>query len=675
MRRSIYPIWCLAWLADVAVLARLGPSGRHPLAFGALYALGFILMLLLVKGFPGRIRRTRALALVFALALAGRCLFLDFPVNSDLYRYIWEGHIQNLGYNPYLAAPDSPLLADHRQGDVSAVWTGINHKSHPAVYPPLALLLFRLLAAVDLSPLLFKLFFTACDLGVLVVLVKLASLLKRPVAWLLLYAANPLVMLYFAGEGHLDVVQVFLLVLGLYLHLSGRPGAGFLAIGAAAMVKYLAAVAVPFLLTRDNCKRCLAAFVPAVFFLLYADAGAEVFRSLGAFGRSMHYNDSVMAVLRYFCGAPAAIWLGIGLLGACLTWIFLFDHDPLHSVDLAMAATLLFLPTLHPWYLVLVAPFLVFYPSAAWVYLLAAAAFTLPVLGVEFQTGAFQEIHWLKIVEYGPFYLLLIRGWARGGMLFRQRTYPPLSGTSVIVPTLQEAGSIGGCLDALQRCPQVSEILVEDGGSTDKTRLIARQRGATVHTGTAGRGLQIHRGITRAAGELIVIVHADCRVAPDLFERMHRALVADAGAAGGAVGMRFEEHHPSAAVIAFLNNLRLRLTGIAFGDQVQFFRRCALRAGGGYPEMMLMEDVELSFRLSSVGRLVFLPKGVRVSSRRWQGRGVAGNLWLVLRLFFRFLIERRLIPGPRHGGDYYAVYYTGLQQAEMRLRKPSMTRR
>jgi hypothetical protein len=66
------------------------------------------------------------------------------------------------------------------------------------------------------------------------------------------------------------------------------------------------------------------------------------------------------------------------------------------------------LPTLHPWYLLLLAPLMVVYRSRAWLYLMLATIATLPVLANEYHTGVFQEIKWLKLIEYLPFYSLLI---------------------------------------------------------------------------------------------------------------------------------------------------------------------------------------------------------------------------------------------------------------------------
>jgi hypothetical protein len=154
-----------------------------------------------------------------------------------------------------------------------------------------------------------------------------------------------------------------------------------------------------------------------------------------------------------------------------------------------------------------------------------------------------------------------------------------------------------------------------------------------------------------------MVLHADCVLRPGILSAVFEHLRLDPHAPGGAIGMRFEEETASARIISTLNNLRTRFTGIAFGDQAQFVRRPALQMAGGFPDLMLMEDVELSLRLKEQGRPIFIGDGVRVSSRRWQGRGFGAKIALVLKLVVRFLMERRWEEGVRSGRDYYSSYY------------------
>jgi rSAM/selenodomain-associated transferase 2 len=657
MRRFVFIGSSLAWMAAMAGMAALGPLGRYPLVSVALYCAAFGFLILMVRWFPDAIAPMTALGLVFLLAIAARSIFLIYPVGNDLYRYVWEGYIQKFGVNPYRLAPDNPALAEIAHTGLQAVWENINHKDYTAIYPPLSLLLFRCLAAFNPDPFFFKFCFIGFDLGVIVVLALICRLRRVPLSRLLLYAANPLVIVYTTGEGHLDVVQVFFLCLGLYILSRGHAATAFFMIGLSVMTKYLAVVALPFLITRKNWKASLACLLPAGLFLLYRDAGWHFFHSLRRFGMNLHYNDSLASLLRFLLPEPLAVPAAGLLLAGMLAWIFLVVPEKLQSAYLAIGVALLCLPTLHPWYLIMIAPFLVFYPSAAWIYLQAAAALTFPVLAVEQATGIFQEIHWIKLIEYGSFFGLLFYGLFRDGFLFRGSAYFNPRTLSVIVPTLNEADNLRRCITSLKERRNVPEIIVADGGSTDDTVKLALDLGATVVCGTKGRGVQIRNGSEAATGDLLMVLHADCVLRPGILSAVFEHLRLDPHAPGGAIGMRFEEETASARIISTLNNLRTRFTGIAFGDQAQFVRRPALQMAGGFPDLMLMEDVELSLRLKEQGGPIFIGDGVRVSSRRWQGRGFGAKIALVLKLVVRFLMERRWEEGIRSGRDYYSSYY------------------
>lgn len=131
----------------------------------------------------------------WGIAIAPRLILLAMYPGDDIWRYLWEGHIQNLGFNPYLVAPDAAALIPFRFD----WWDQINHPGLSAIYPPVAQLGFRLLSLVSPSVLLFKSAFVAADLGI-------CALLSDRFGYraTVLYAWNPLVIYSFAGGGHYD---------------------------------------------------------------------------------------------------------------------------------------------------------------------------------------------------------------------------------------------------------------------------------------------------------------------------------------------------------------------------------------------------------------------------------------------------------------------------------------
>ncbi|MGD8443362.1 MAG: glycosyltransferase [Desulfobacterales bacterium] len=645
------------WLAAMGAMVSMAPVGKHAVLSSVMFCLGHGLMVLMLWWFPAGLNSTTALTVIFALGILARLIFLPYPVGNDLFRYVWEGYVQNLGLNPYHFSPLHPALAEVAGGDLQAIWQQINQPEISAAYPPVVLLVFRGLAWLKPDPFLFKVVMIGFDIGVMIVLILMIQQRRVLPSRLLFYAANPLVLLYISGEGHLDIIQVFFLCLALYLIIYQKSSAtGFLVLGLAILSKYFAVVALPFLVNGENRRKSLAVLIPLILYFPYLDAGTGIFKSLAEFGNYFHYNDSMTALIRYVFGSQY-VFVSICLLAVCLIWLYLFVHDELRSVYLATGCLLVFLPTLHPWYIILITPFLVFFPSRAWLYLHAAVVVTFFVSAVEFATGVFQEISWLKLIEYLPFYGLLIVGLFRGGFLLRNKSYPTPTCISAVIPTLNESERLVECLESLKGRTALNEIIVADGGSIDGTRKIAARLGARVVESPKGRGLQIKKGVESVSCDVVVILHADCVAQKGVFNWILAKLESDPTIVGGAVGMQFEKNTPKTTVISFLNNLRTLLTGISFGDQAQFFRTESLAAAGGIPSMMLMEDVELSLRLKEVGRLVFLRKGIVASGRRWLRGGFKGNLMTVFHLFPRYLIERRFFQRNTLKQNYYDIYY------------------
>jgi len=329
----------------------------------------------------------------------------------------------------------------------------------------------------------------------------------------------------------MEAVQAFFICLCFYLFSQKREGWGFFSLGCAVMSKYFAIVFMPFLINAKNWKKIvflLGALV--VFTLPFLNTISYLFTSLVPLGTVMHYNDSLTALLRAILG-PKAIWMSVILLGVCLSVIFLIVHEPLRSSYLAAGCLLLLLGTLHPWYLILITPFLVFFPSRAWLYLHFAVVFTFPVLHAEQFAGVFQEIHWLKLPEYLPFYGLLLWDFFRNRQIFPGPYFKPVAGISVVIPTLNESRNIGRCLDTLRKEKAVLETTVVDGGSTDGTQEIATSMGARTIKAKKGRGNQIRAGIHQCQGDLILILHADCLIRKSTLTRVLQELILD-----GAIG-------------------------------------------------------------------------------------------------------------------------------------------
>ena len=189
---------------------------------------------------------------------------------------------------------------------------------------------------------------------------------------------------------------------------------------------------------------------------------------------------------------------------------------------------------------------------------------------------------------------------------------------SIVVPALDEAGSIAAVVTEARA--HADEVVVVDGGSRDATRELAIRAGATVIGAPRGRATQMNAGAAQARGDLLLFLHADCRLPPDAGDAVRAEF--SAGRRWGRFDVRLDAPGAALALVGTMMNLRSRLTGIATGDQAIFVCRSLWDASGGFAPIPLMEDVELSARLRRVAPPACLRQRVTVSARRWLHRGV-----------------------------------------------------
>jgi rSAM/selenodomain-associated transferase 2 len=195
---------------------------------------------------------------------------------------------------------------------------------------------------------------------------------------------------------------------------------------------------------------------------------------------------------------------------------------------------------------------------------------------------------------------------------------------SVVIPTLNEATTIAGLLRRLTD-QGIDEVIVVDAASWDGTAQWARSEGVLVIDSPRGRGAQQNRGAAAASGDVLVFLHADCRLDDGAIAALRRFLGRHPRVAAGCFRMRVEAGHPLYRCIELAAHLRAGLGGVPYGDQGLFVRRRLFDQMGGFPEVPLMEDVGLAMRLRRHGRLAVVPARIFVSPRRWVQHGILGQ--------------------------------------------------
>jgi len=204
---------------------------------------------------------------------------------------------------------------------------------------------------------------------------------------------------------------------------------------------------------------------------------------------------------------------------------------------------------------------------------------------------------------------------------------------SIIIPTLNEETSIAGTLEAIAKLRGAFEVIVVDGGSTDRTVDIVAARANVLHA-PPGRGIQQAAGANAAKGEVFWFLHADSLPGPSALTAIESSL-RDQRVAGGNFSLRFDGHVRSARQLTMIYPY-LRSIGLCYGDSGIFVRRAVYNEIGGFRSYSLFEDVDLVKRIRTRGKFRTLSEELVTSSRRFEHRNFAAMFaeWTALQLLF-----------------------------------------
>ena len=219
---------------------------------------------------------------------------------------------------------------------------------------------------------------------------------------------------------------------------------------------------------------------------------------------------------------------------------------------------------------------------------------------------------------------------------------------SIIIPTLNSETELHETLGALLEGIEnnlIRELIISDGGSTDKTKLIADEVGAFVVEGSRSRGLQISKGVDKSQGDWILILHADTSLSLEwsvnLLQKIDRSFAYH-------FKLRFKSKSLFARILEYWVQIRSKFLGLPYGDQGLLIHRDLLNTLGGFPKIPLMEDIALARKLKSKTKLLDIL--AYTSAEKYHKNG-----WFRQSVLNFFLLIQYLLGKDPH--QLFKVYY------------------
>ena len=323
-----------------------------PLAVAGVVYLLSIRELFSAPEFPKRV-------IFFGLALSAlwHFQFLRMPpgLDDDIHRYVWDGRMQRLGYNPYIVVPSEPAFASLHTSETRT----LNNPEVPSPYPAGAELFFRAVTSIHESTFALKVAFVFCDFVIAFVLLDVLRRTRQGEHWVLAYAWHPLLAIEVAGSGHIDIVGLLLLLVSAAALFRRWRAIAAMAFGLAVAVKLLPMVLLPLYWKRIRVRDgVLAAIVLGLLYAPFLSHGRIPIGSLGTYVQRFRFNDPVFATLERVM-APQVV-AGLAVLVGFLTAMWTRRKCAEMSSDAfawPMAASLLCAPVVYPWYLLWLLPF------------------------------------------------------------------------------------------------------------------------------------------------------------------------------------------------------------------------------------------------------------------------------------------------------------------------------
>lgn len=300
-----------------------------------------------------------AFVLALAFAVAFRVVLAMPTVNAgnDMFRYVWDGRVQRMGYNPYLVTPADPALAATHWDDNTRLMPSRRARTP---YPPAAELFFRAAVSLHDSVRAMKIALIACDLATIALVWRWLAATGRSEWLTLAYAWNPLVVLEVAHSGHIDVLSAMWICCCAYLLARRRTALASAAFAMAVAAKLLPIVVAPMLWRRVPLRDALIGLSAFALVCLPFARATNPLAAVNTVIEHVRFNGPVFLAISNVTAPRVAAAIAVGIGAAAAIWCRrkLRVDDP-GAWAWPMAVSLACAPVVYPWYLLSITPFLV----------------------------------------------------------------------------------------------------------------------------------------------------------------------------------------------------------------------------------------------------------------------------------------------------------------------------
>ncbi|MGD0182462.1 MAG: glycosyltransferase 87 family protein, partial [Terriglobales bacterium] len=315
------PTMCVA----LTICSRYFTDRGGPYFMASLTLAGIVYLLAIREFFATPIFPRRVVVIGLVLAAVWNIAFLRVPagIDDDIHRYVWDGRVQRLGYNPYLVIPSDPAV----QRLHTPQTRNLNNPDLPSPYPPGAQLFFRAVTAIHESTFAMKVAFVICEFAIVFVLLDVLRCTRQAAHLVLVFAWNPLLAVEVAGSGHIDIVGALLLVVSTAALVRRWRATAAIALGLAIAVKFLPVVILPLYWKRVRIRdAALAAVVVGLLYVPFLDRsffnhGRIPIGSLGTYVQSFRFNSPVFAMLDRVAAPQLLVGLAVLVGLATASWL------------------------------------------------------------------------------------------------------------------------------------------------------------------------------------------------------------------------------------------------------------------------------------------------------------------------------------------------------------------